>query len=189
MRIFVALDIEESIRERVARFMEGVGEFAPDARWVRPESLHTTLKFLGERPAEAVEEIKRVLAQVNGKAVTMSFRGCGYFPTLKAPRVFWIGITSGPALEQLARSVDEATSRLGFPKEDHAFSPHLTLARAGSWQKGDRRNAGFKRLQEKLAGVSEPEFGTMTAREFFLYESKLGTGGARYSKIERYALT
>ena len=78
-----------------------------------------------------------------------------------------------------------------FPKEEHAFSPHLTLARRGGsgsprWRKGDRPNPAFQRLQEKLAALPAPEFGTMTAREFFLYQSQLVPGGARYTKIARW---
>ena len=69
MRIFIALDIDDAIRDRISRFMDGVREFAPDARWVRPESLHVTLKFIGEKPAEAVEQVKKALAAVQGQPV------------------------------------------------------------------------------------------------------------------------
>lgn len=194
MRIFIALDIDDPIRERIARFMEGVSGFAPDARWVRAESLHVTLKFIGEKPAEAVEEIKRALAGVKAEPVDIGFRGYGFFPSPKAPRVFWVGIDSGPQLANLVRAIDETTSALEVPEEDRPFSPHLTLARAGGgsgsprWQKGDAANKNFQRLLEKLGALSAPEFGTMQAHEFFLYESQLLRGGARYTKIARFAL-
>src|SRR5690349_23890184 len=93
MRTFVALDIDDIIRQRIQRFIEGVSGFAPDARWVRAESLHVTLKFIGEKPAETVEEIKRVLSTIRTQPVEITFRGYGFFPTPKAARVFWIGIT------------------------------------------------------------------------------------------------
>jgi len=194
MRIFVALDIDDAIRERIARFMEGVSGFAPDARWIRPESLHVTLKFIGEKPVEAVDGIKRALAVVHAEPMEITFRGYGFFPTAKAARVFWVGIESGPQLVSLAKAVDEATFALGIPKEDHPFSPHLTLARGGgrsgapSWRKGDSPNKNFQRLQEKLSTMPTPEFGTMAAREFFLYQSQLLRGGSRYTKIARFAL-
>src|SRR5262249_53211031 len=129
MRLFIALDIDDAIRERIQRFMEGVRGFAPDARWVRPESLHVTLKFIGEKPEAAVAEVMSALATVSGQSLQLTFRGHGFFPTAKAARVFWVGIESGPELGNLAKAIDDATSRLGIPKEDHAFSPHLTLAR------------------------------------------------------------
>ena len=194
MRIFVALDIDSAIRERIQRFMEGVREFAPDARWVRPESLHVTLKFVGEKPPEKVEAIKQVLGKIQAPSFEFTIRNHGFFPTSKSARVFWIGIDGGAQLSTLAAAVDEATATAGVVKEDHAFSPHLTLARGGGrsgapgWRKGDGPNKNFQLLQEKLSLLPAAEFGTMTAREFFLYESQLLRGGARYTKVVRFAL-
>jgi RNA 2',3'-cyclic 3'-phosphodiesterase len=194
MRIFIALDIDDAIRQRIQRFMEGVSGFAPDARWVRPESLHVTLKFIGEKPIEILEEIKHTLSAVRAEHMEISFRGYGFFPTPKAARVFWVGIESGPELASLAKAVDEATFALGIPKEDHPFAPHLTLARGGGrsgaprWRKDDTLNKNFQRLQEKLAALPTPDFGTMAAHEFFLYQSQLSQGGSRYTKIAGVAL-
>jgi 2'-5' RNA ligase len=194
MRIFIALDIDDDIRQRIQRFIEGVGGFAPDARWVRPESLHVTLKFIGEKSIETVEEIKRALCNVRTGPIETTFRGYGFFPTPKAARVFWVGIESGLQLPNLARAVDEATSALGIPKEDHAFTPHLTLARGGGRSGAPRRskddapNKNFQHLQEKLVALPTPDFGTMTAHEFFLYQSQLSQGGSRYTKIAHFAL-
>ena len=193
MRVFVALDIDDAIRQRLQLFLDGVRGFAPDARWVRPESMHVTLKFIGEKAAEAVADIRQGLSGIRAGVVEVSFRGYGFFPTARAPRVFWVAIEAGPQLAALAKSVDEAVATLGVPKEEHAFSPHLTLARRGGsgaprWRKGDAPNQSFQRLQEKLAAMPAPEFGTMTAREFFLYESQLGRGGSRYTKIAGFEL-
>jgi 2'-5' RNA ligase len=193
MRVFIALDIDDAIRQRIQRFMEGVSGFAPDARWVRPESLHVTLKFIGEKPIETVEEIKRALSGIRAEPVEITFRGYGFFPTAKAARVFWVGIESGPPLPFLAKAVDETTFALGIPKEDHPFAPHLTLARGGRSgtphrNPHDTPNKNFHRLQEKLAALSTPEFGTMAAHEFFLYQSQISRGGSRYTKIATFAL-
>jgi 2'-5' RNA ligase len=194
MRIFVGLNIDDAIHQRIQRFIEGVSGFAPDARWVRPESLHVTLKFIGEKPAETVEEIKRTVSEIRTKSFEISFRGYGFFPTAKAARVFWVGIESDSQLPSLAKAVDEATSALGIPREDHPFAPHLTLARGGGrsgaprWRKGDAPNKNFQLLQEKLAALPTPDFGTMATHEFFLYQSQLSPGGSRYTKIARFAL-
>ncbi|MFZ0802931.1 MAG: RNA 2',3'-cyclic phosphodiesterase [Terriglobales bacterium] len=195
MRLFIALDIDDDIRQRIQRFVEGASGFAPEARWVRPESMHVTLKFIGEKPAEAVEEIKHILCEVRSESFEIGFRGFGFFPTAKAARVFWAGIESGAQLASLAASIDQAMSGLGIAKEEHAYSPHLTLARGGGRSGSPRKrsedhpNRSFQKLQEKLAALPTPEFGTMTAREFYLYQSQLMRGGARYTKIERFALT
>jgi 2'-5' RNA ligase len=194
MRIFIALDLDEAIRERIDGFIEGVRGFAPDARWVLPESLHITLKFIGEKPAETVADIKGALSGVELAPFDLSLKGYGFFPTAKSARVFWVGIESGPQLRELAKTVDRITSALGIPKEDRLFSPHLTLARGGGnsgapgWRKGDRPNRNFQFLLEKLSRLPAPEFGTMTAREFFLYQSQLMRGGSRYTRLERFAL-
>jgi RNA 2',3'-cyclic 3'-phosphodiesterase len=194
MRLFIALDIDDGIRERIVRFMDGVQGFAPDARWVKPESLHVTLKFIGEQPDPAVDLIKAALGMISDAGTEIQFRGYGFFPTAKSARVFWAGMEAGPQLPSLAAAIDEKMAPLGIPKEIRAFSPHLTLARgpgtSGSphRRKGDGPNSVFHRLQEKLAALPAPEFGTMTAREFFLYQSQLSPKGSKYTKLARYAL-
>jgi RNA 2',3'-cyclic 3'-phosphodiesterase len=193
MRLFVALDIDDSIRSRITRFLDGVRGFAPEARWARPESLHVTLKFIGEQSEAQVDEIKRTLASVEAENFEMSFRGYGFFPTARSPRVFWIGIDGGSKLTSLAASVDARLESFGIPKEQHAYNPHLTLARGAGGsgaprkQKGDHANRSFDHLQEKLATLPAPEFGTMTARVFFLYRSQLSPGGSIYTKLAAFS--
>jgi RNA 2',3'-cyclic 3'-phosphodiesterase len=194
MRLFIALDIDGAIRERIARFEQGVTEFAPDARWQKPESLHVTLKFIGEQPEPAVDGIKQALSTIPAGPIDIQFRSYGFFPTAKYARVFWIGIEAGPQLAALAAVIDEKMSSLGIPKEERAFSPHLTLARGAGRSGSPRRNKTdapnrvFQRLQGKLAAQPTPEFGTMTAREFFLYQSQLSPKGSKYTKLARFNL-
>jgi RNA 2',3'-cyclic 3'-phosphodiesterase len=192
MRVFVGLDIDFAIRGLMTRYLEGVRGFAPDARWVKPETFHVTLKFIGEQKAEQVEQTKRELAAVRGNAIEISFRGHGFFPNPRNPRVFWLGIEAGEGLPRLASMVDEAVGRTGVPRESNEYQPHLTLARSGSGRPrpmpGERPSPPLRRLAEKLEGKPAPDFGTMTAREFFLYESKLSPGGAKYTKIARFPL-
>jgi len=193
MRIFIALDIDEAIRHRIARFIDGVRGFAPDARWVRPESLHITLKFIGETAPENMDQIKEALKAVEAHAIEMNIRGSGFFPGAKSPRVFRLGIEAGPSLAALASRVDDRVASLGIAKQDHPFSPHLTLARGGGGSRSPRSKMdgfkrGFQRLEEKLAALPVPEFGTMTAREFFLYQSHLSRGGSRYEKLAGFTL-
>ncbi len=194
MRIFIALDIDEAIRERIARFIEGVNGFAPDARWAMPESLHVTLKFIGEQPEPAVDQIRKTLGTITAAAVELQFRGYGFFPTAKSARVFWVGLQAGPALARLAAAIEDKMASLGLAKEQRPFSPHLTLARgaggSGSPRRGkqDGPNRTFQRLQQKLAVLPTPEFGTMTAREFFLYQSQLSPKGSRYTKLARFTV-
>ena len=195
MRLFIALDIDDQIRQRIGRFLEGVTGFSPDARWVRLESLHITLKFIGEKPPDVIPSLQEALEKVSAKPFDLTFSGTGFFPTAKSPRVFWIGIQAPLELQRLASAIDDTTALVDIPKEDRAFSPHLTLARksGGSGsprkQKDDRPNRVFQRLQEKLATMRVPEFGTMTAREYFLYQSQLSRTGSRYTKLHSFKLS
>lgn len=193
MRIFVGLDIGEEIRARIWRFIAEMRQLAPDVRWVTPESLHVTLKFIGEKPDAMVKQVEKSLASVSATAFNISFRAAGFFPNAKSVRVFWIGIEADPGLAKLASDIEDALFAIAIPKESRAFSPHLTLARTGSGapsrQRSDKRNQRFERLQQRLSNAPIPEFGTMTFREFFLYRSQLSSQGSRYTKIARFELS
>jgi 2'-5' RNA ligase len=199
MRLFIALDIPEEIRQRIGRFVEGVRGFAPDAKWVGAETFHITLKFIGERSAGDADRIKQILRTIKSEPTTVSFSGYGFFPTANKARVFWTGIHADEHLAQLAAAVDRATSTLGIPRETAPFTPHLTLARARDGSPrgasgrphshpGDRPRGTFVRVHEKLQALPSPQFGTMTATEFFLYESKLSPKGAVYTKKAEFGL-
>jgi 2'-5' RNA ligase len=198
MRIFVGMDIDEEIWGRIAEFVREVRGFAPDVRWVAAESWHVTLKFIGEKSDAGVAEIEKALGSIAAEPFEISFRGHGFFPTVKAARVFWVGIEAGEGLASLARAVDEKLAGIGIAKEEREFSPHLTLARGGarigsgsgapSRRSGDRVNQKFAKLQEKLEGRAPVEFGTMAGREFFLYRSEVSAKGSRYTKMARFGL-
>src|SRR5882672_1686682 len=195
MRLFIALDIDDHIRQPLGRYLEGVSGFSPDARWVRLESLHITLKFIGEKPLETVSALQESLNKVSVPPFSLTFSNTGFFPTATSPRVFWIGIQAAPEIQTLAAAIDDATAQLCSPKEDRAFSPHLTLARKSGASasprshKDDRPNPVFQRLQEKLATMPPPDFGNMTAREFFLFQSQLSRTGSRYTKLHSFKLS
>jgi RNA 2',3'-cyclic 3'-phosphodiesterase len=196
MRIFIGIDLAPEVRARIERFIEGVQGFAPDARWVRPESLHITLKFIGEQPPERVEAVAESLREIEGSAFDIRASGYGFFPTAKAPRVFWVGIQAGRQLAELAKRIDETVAALGIPREERPYSPHLTLARGGSgrssgapkWSKGDGPNAMFSALEKRLQSMTEIDFGNMKADEFILYQSQLSPGGSKYTKLHRFPL-
>jgi 2'-5' RNA ligase len=190
MRLFVGLDIDADIRERIAVFRNQMRALAPDVRWVGPETFHVTLQFLGE--TNKFDEVRRALKQVKAEAVQLAFHGAGFFPNPKSPRVFWVGIESDQRLRTLAESVAAATRTLGFDREAGPYTPHLTLARSGSGRprpvRGERPAYGLQRVRDELAKLPQPDFGTMTAQEFHLYESHLSPEGARYEKRASYPL-
>ena len=194
MRLFVALEIDDLIRRRIGQFIEDVEGFAPEARWVKPESLHVTLKFIGEKSDGEVEAIRRGLESIDAGIFTATFGDCGFFPAARAARVFWIGVKAGWQLTALATAVDEKLAVLNVPREGHAFNPHITLARArggsGSPRKlpRDGRSSPFRLLREKLASWPVLDFDAMTVSTFFLYQSQLSPAGSKYVKLAEFSL-
>lgn len=188
MRLFVALDIDEAIQLKLDDYVRTLQPRLPAVRFVRSRNYHVTLKFLGEVPNP--DPVRQCLREVRAASFEVGFRGAGFFPDARAPRVFWAGIAA-PALPGLARSIDQSLEALGFPQEAE-FHPHLTLARNGSGRRrplpGERPPEAFAQLAAIVASSPAPEFGTMTAREFFLYESRLSSSGPSYHKLEAFTL-
>ena len=179
MRIFIGLDIPAEIRAHLTEYMERARALAPDARWARVEGLHVTLKFIGHVDDRAAEKIKAALRPIKAVPFEVKFAGVGFFPNLNAGRVFWAGVESGDNLTRLASTIDAAVEKLGFSRETKPYHPHLTLARTSS-----------RPLRElkPLLDDPPPQFGTMAAREFFLYQSQPQKGGSKYTKLERFEL-
>ena len=189
MRLFVALDIDDAIQQKLDDYVRTLMPQVSGVRFVRSHTYHITLKFLGE--VKQAEPIVEHLREVHHEGFPLAVGGVGFFPSERAPRVFWAGIEAPDALAELARSVHEALAPLGFaPERD--FHPHLTLARNGSGRRrpvrGERSPVAFAQLARIVASSPAPEFGTMTAREFFLYESKLSSSGPDYRKLEAFPL-
>src|ERR1019366_8291221 len=190
MRLFVALDIDPDIRQRITEFRNQMRPLAPEVRWVSPETFHITLQFLGE--TKRLDEIQRALHSVRAAPIELSFRNAGFFPSPKSPRVFWVGIEADQNLQGLVNSISQALQPPGFQLDAAPFKPHLTLARSGSGRPHrvlrERSAPALQQVRTKLETLGPLDFGTMTAHEFYLYESKLSPAGAKYTKLSRYPL-
>src|ERR1700674_3458375 len=109
MRLFVAMDIPEDVRSALGALVTRLRPAGLNARWVRIEGLHVTLKFIGETSAEKTEMIKTALASISPRTqIPMNFRGLGFFPNGRRPRVLWAGIEAGADLAALAEAVETA---------------------------------------------------------------------------------
>jgi RNA 2',3'-cyclic 3'-phosphodiesterase len=180
MRLFVALEIPADVRENLAALIRDLRAMDERPRWVRPENLHATLKFIGEMAPEKLDAIRSALSAVRSNApVALDFRGLGFFPGEKRPRVFWAGMDAAPNLRQLALDVDLVLEKAGVPRDTRPFSPHLTLARFND-----------ERLSDKLRGAiqerSDREFGKLQTAKFHLIESKLKRSGAEYARVATF---
>jgi 2'-5' RNA ligase len=181
MRLFVALEIPSTVRKNLAELVNSLRAVSPQTRWVRPENLHVTLKFIGEVPETQLASIRTALAQVRSdRPVTLDFGGLGFFPNERHPRVFWAGIEASPNLKTLAADIEKATETLSIAREQRPFSPHLTLARFEPPRLPDQLRTA---IQENVWR----EFGSLRTHQFHLIESKLKPSGAEYTTVESFS--
>jgi RNA 2',3'-cyclic 3'-phosphodiesterase len=183
MRLFVAIELSDGVRAALAREQGRLRALCSrnrDVRWTAPESLHLTLKFLGETPVERVPAVIAALEALRGfEAFELAPNGFGFFPEARHPHVFWAGFDAPPALGELARRVDAALARLGFAPENRAFTPHLTLARF----RAPRADPALLKAVETPTSTS---LGRFKVDEYFLFESQLLPGGAEHKKLARF---
>ncbi|HEY6945909.1 MAG TPA: RNA 2',3'-cyclic phosphodiesterase [Candidatus Acidoferrum sp.] len=180
MRLFVALEIPSEVRQNLVTLLVSLRAVTKEPRWVRPENLHVTLKFLGEVAEAKVDAVRSALAVIRSDdAVALEFRGLGFFPNEKQPRVLWAGMEASTNLKTLAGDIEGAMEKLGIPCEKREFSPHLTLARF----EHPRLPAAVRKL---IADNQQREFGSLQTKEFHLIQSKLKPSGAEYTTLASF---
>lgn len=148
-------------------------------KWVRPENIHLSLKFLGDVEEAREPELRAALRDAAGtggepRPVTLRISGFGVFPDYHRPHVLWAGVTPEPGLELLQHRVEQAFAPLGFPTEARAFRPHVTLARSAR----EAKPRAFAGLEELLAGIELDE--SVTVGELDLMQSTLHATGPVY---------
>ena len=176
-----ALDALERLQHELQR------QVPRGLRWVRPEGIHLTLKFLGETPRERVPAVEDALAaEVRGIAPhELSLGALGTFGSRGAPRVLWVDLDGETeTLETLQRRTDRALDAIGFPSEKRPFSAHLTLARV----RPESAREAAEPLAQAIRSTSVPP-ATIPVREVSLMLSRLGPAGAVYTRVEAWALT
>ncbi len=184
MRTFVAIDLGPAIKDRLAAFVFRLKPLGGDIKWVSRESMHLTLKFLGEidetRAAAVTDALGAVCA--GGTSFPLACRGTGIFPPgSKSPRVLWVGVEAGPELGLLQEEIEAACGRLGFERETRPFKPHLTLGRVKS-------PGGLGRVVAELEHARDEAFGEMSVRSVIFFESRLRPAGAEYAVLKEFAL-
>jgi 2'-5' RNA ligase len=183
MRLFVALAIPEDTREKLASLLREFKNTDPAPRWIPPQNLHVTLKFLGEVAPERITAICDALAEIRlGKQIHLEFRGLGFFPNARSPSVLWNGIESSEELARLASAIDRALGPPSIALETKPFVPHLTIARFKQPQVSSA-------LRAEIAKHQNCTFGTVSAAEFHLMESTLKSGGAEYTTLRSFGFT
>jgi RNA 2',3'-cyclic 3'-phosphodiesterase len=150
--------------------------------WSKAANLHITIKFVGAWPEERLDELKASLAGLPARdPISVHIKDLGAFVNPRKPRIFWCGVDA-PGLAELAADTETATAALGIAREEHAYSPHLTLARIKD---------GFDMTALRTAVVAESslDFGRFEARSFFLYQSQSEPRGSVYTKLAEFPLS
>lgn len=178
LRLFVAINFSDAVRSRIADAVAPLREAGYPVRWVRPELVHLTLKFLGDVDPDKVDGVGSALGETvpRSRAFVLPVGGAGAFPTARKPRIIWVGCEGVPALELLQHEIERAMSDVGFPIEGRAFRPHLTVGRV----RRDASPVAFAGLEADLAAVKIAEDPLIEAVD--LMESQLGPGGPKYTR-------
>ena len=181
IRSFIAVDISGEVRKNLEELISELKPKVAGVKWVRPEGIHLTLKFLGGVAPELIPSIREVMEQVAGAAApfTIEVKGLGAFPGPGRPRVIWVGVEEPTgALKELAGRVEAGMQRLGFEPEARAFHPHLTLARV----RKDGRPG--KELEGLIERSRHRPMGSFEVSEMVLFRSDLKPDGAVYTRLE-----
>jgi len=184
MRVFIAVELTESIKEELAQLQESLRGTGDKIKWVDSSLIHLTLKFLGEIREEGLKKVLQASREVAAKFASfkIKIKGTGVFPDSPSPRVIWVGIEGGENnLETLARQLEEELARQGFVKERRKWVPHLTLGRV----KVLKKKGKLRDLVLKYKGI---EGGEMEIRNISVIESRLTPKGSIYTLLERIPL-
>ena len=175
LRLFVALELPDDLRARLAQMQYGLA----DAKWVAPENLHLTLRFIGNVSDDEYEPIALALQKVEAHAFSLSLRGLNHFGNNK-PRAVWVDVIDCPALIHLADKVEVALQRMGLSPEQRKFTPHITLARF--------KKSSPAKIGDYLSAQGDFTHPPITIDHFTLYSSVLGHSGPTYRVEHQYPL-
>lgn len=187
MRTFIAIDLDEEIKKNLLSFISELDKLSRGGRsirWIKPEGMHLTLKFLGEITGEKTREIENFLKLIpeKYKSFVLKFKGTGSFPPgSKNPRVLWVGIEEEETLKALQFHLEGELEKLGFPREKRKFHPHLTLGRA-------KIPSHLKETLSLFEKNKETNFGEMQAKKLTFFQSILKPSGAEYSALSEFEL-
>ena len=178
IRTFVAVSISEKAREAMAEMIASLQDFGSGIRWVKPENLHLTLKFLGDVEEKKLPELEETLklSAENIKPFNYELVNIGCFPNTKRPRVLWIGVEdSEDQLLLLHQNIESEFKKQDFPKESRKFTPHLTIARVKD----------FRKCGSVISKFSGYNFGNYinNVKEVLLMKSNLYPSGAKYNNL------
>lgn len=177
MRLFIAINFPESLRQRMVEATEPIREERFPVRWIAPEKLHVTMKFLGDVREDRAPDVVEALEEVSDdfRPFEVGFERVGAFPSLRSPRVIWLGVEATMEMRAVKHDLEHAFVDMGFSRETRAFQPHVTLARTDN----DAEAGDFRDLEPVARRVDFDE--THRVATLDLMRSRLQSSGAEYS--------
>ncbi len=183
LRAFIAIDLPQPFQDAIEKQTSRLRQAAGDGlvRWIPPQNIHLTLKFLGNIAASHMDFLKQLLHQTadSHQPFDMQIGGIGSFPNSKLPRVLWAGVHAPADLASLQKTIETGAARLGYEKEARPFSPHLTLGRVR--QGIDPRD--LQKISAALNGIQIGNIGSARVDAVHLYKSELRPEGSLYTKL------
>lgn len=176
LRCFIAIGITDQIKREIGELIEILRKYDVDIKWVIPENLHLTLKFLGSTPDILLPKIKEYLLNIVSSYEPFYIKICktGVFPNRKYPRVIWVGVEDSEVLMKLKRDIENSLKFFGYQKEDKEYKPHLTIGRV-------RSQKGIVPIVNELDHVKGKDFGVVHIDRIKLMKSELKPKGPEYS--------
>lgn len=183
IRCFIAIHIGKPIKTQISDLIFDLKKHDADIKWVKPDGMHITLKFLGNTQDSKILKIKDALVHAVSSfdPFFITISGIGAFPDVKRPRVLWVGVKNMDSLEKLHTEIEARMSQLGYTKEKRSFHPHITLGRV-------RSQRGVKTVIRKLGLSRDIEFGDSYIDKLKLMKSVLKPAGAEYTCLHAISL-
>ncbi len=182
VRSFIAIELPDDLRQELGRVQKKMRVDRPRVKWVRPEGIHLTLKFLGDIDTSIIAPITQAMTEAARRTppFDLDVRQLGAFPSLQRVQVLWVGLGGEvDKLKHLCQLLETNLAHLGFAAEERPFTPHLTLARLGNEASPSER----QRFGELIASTRLELDCSIRVEALSLMRSQLTGTGAVYSRI------
>lgn len=188
MRAFIAIELPKEIKTILTKTQEKLKSSEADIKWVEPENIHLTLKFLGEINEEQLNKITKIITNIasSKEPFHINLSCIGAFPDIKYPRVIWAGSDKSEfELKTIVKELENKIQKIGIPKEGRAFSSHITLGRVRSGLNKDKLKQKLEELSKVAIAGETAEF---EANKITLFKSTITSKGPVYEAIHRASL-
>ncbi|MCP5006948.1 MAG: RNA 2',3'-cyclic phosphodiesterase [Planctomycetes bacterium] len=184
VRIFIAIEIEKRIKERILEFIKNLKNTDTGVRWVASDNLHLTVKFIGDVDPVILPSLIKSLDNVASlfRPFRLQIRNVGFFPTAERPRVLFVGLRDKENyLARIFEETEKAVEEFGIKRESRKFVGHITIGRTKSQKH-------IHRLKEAVHCNAERFFGQENVNHFSLIQSELTRGGPIYTTLKQFKL-